>query len=265
MKMEELQSYMLSSKGRAFFRRTLLKHYVWFTHESSFNEIESIRGIGIKLGLPCLIPDEVKAAIPDVEGIVCLNPLSGQSASGSAKPPRFRLAVNKLEPKKPDGKTNFRLRKGWGYIICSPPDRLYCVLRQNTGLSFACRHSRKAWTISFNLASTLRYQRHGYFYLLNSEMSSQSNGRSIAPRYTNANGQTSSSVSNFAAPIITLTAAPKASAQNRKLTNVQRTNSLDFPRIADACSCRVLPLSAIVTSPSKAKVFDLLANCWWAL
>jgi len=93
MKMEELRSYMLTSKGRAFFRRTLLKHYVWFGHETSFNKIESIREIGIDLALPCRMPDYVMAALPDAKGIACLSPIGARYVGGSTTPPRFRLAV----------------------------------------------------------------------------------------------------------------------------------------------------------------------------
>src|ERR1700730_11169622 len=67
MEREELLAYWLTDRGLAFFRKTIVDHYAWFTHEAPFDRVDGIRKDGLQPRNPgCTVPQIVRKAFGDV-------------------------------------------------------------------------------------------------------------------------------------------------------------------------------------------------------
>jgi hypothetical protein len=78
----------------AFFRTTIIDHYLWLTHEARFSCLAEIRQDGIQPRNPgYAVPTLVMETVGPVEGIVCLNPVGSRSAKSTSSGHIFRLAI----------------------------------------------------------------------------------------------------------------------------------------------------------------------------
>ena len=98
MEREELLAYWLTDRGLAFFRKTIVDHYAWFTHEAPFDRVDGIRKDGLQPRNPgCTVPQIVRKAFGDVNGIVCLNPVGSQGARSSSTGKLFRVGFRAVD------------------------------------------------------------------------------------------------------------------------------------------------------------------------
>jgi hypothetical protein len=95
MNPEELQAFLLTPEGFAFFRQTIIGHYSWLIHDAHFDNLDSIRNDGPTLNNPSAFPAGFVKTGGNVNGIICLNPLG--SATMNLYGRRFRVALRSID------------------------------------------------------------------------------------------------------------------------------------------------------------------------
>jgi hypothetical protein len=94
MTREELREWLLTGEGVAFFRKTIVEHYSWFIHETSWHNVDDIRRNGLQPKNPDpdrSVPEKVMTTFGDQ--VVCLNPAGSLPAGSSKTGKLFRVGI----------------------------------------------------------------------------------------------------------------------------------------------------------------------------